>query len=167
MWGSFQVLANTTTYSTLLPPYSEELTTTKSFVHPKSSIPSLTQFLFTYNRNPPPNSKMSDPVTEIAYLPLKPDLDLTSGDIKEVWQSTLRTIASQPGFKTGYWGKQIENPDTVQLVIGKQIPAPPPFPLQQKLTVCNTQTGTHSPRTKPSCPAPPTPPSYKPLAKNS
>lgn len=61
---------------------------------------------------------MSEPVTEVAYLPLKPSLDLSSGEIKEAWQSALRTIASQPGFKTGYWGKQIENPDTLQLVIG-------------------------------------------------
>ncbi|EDU49368.1 ABM domain containing protein [Pyrenophora tritici-repentis] len=60
---------------------------------------------------------MSEPITEVAYLPLKPSLDLSSGEAKEVWQSTLRTIASQPGFKTGYWGKQIENPDTLQLVI--------------------------------------------------
>ncbi|RMZ70146.1 nuclear pore complex subunit [Pyrenophora seminiperda CCB06] len=63
--------------------------------------------------------KMSYPVAEVAYLPLKPSLDLSSGKIKEAWQSTLRTIASQPGFKTGYWGRQIENPDTLQLVIGK------------------------------------------------
>ncbi|KAE8824177.1 hypothetical protein PTNB85_08733 [Pyrenophora teres f. teres] len=61
---------------------------------------------------------MSEPVTEVAYLPLKPSLDLSSGETKEAWQSALRTIASQPGFKTGYWGKQIENPDTLQLVIG-------------------------------------------------
>ncbi|KAI1559374.1 hypothetical protein PtrEW4_011766, partial [Pyrenophora tritici-repentis] len=58
---------------------------------------------------------MSDPVTEIAYLPLKPSLDLSSSEIKEAWKSTLRTIALQPGFKTGYWGKQIENPDTLHV----------------------------------------------------
>lgn len=61
---------------------------------------------------------MSGSVTEVVYLHMKPGLDLSLGEAKEVWQSTLSTIAKQPGCKALYWGRQIENPDTVQMLVG-------------------------------------------------
>jgi hypothetical protein len=61
---------------------------------------------------------MSENATEIAYLPMKPGIDLSSGEAKEAWESTLSTIAKQPGCKALYWGRQIENSDTVQMVVG-------------------------------------------------
>jgi hypothetical protein len=61
---------------------------------------------------------MSDPATEIAYLPLKANLDLESGEAKSAWDSTLATIAKQPGFQTLFWGRQVENKDILQLVVG-------------------------------------------------
>ncbi|KAG9191776.1 hypothetical protein G6011_10510 [Alternaria panax] len=60
---------------------------------------------------------MAGNVTEIVYLPMKPSLDLSSGEAKEVWESTLSTIAKQPGCQALYWGRQIENPDTVQMLV--------------------------------------------------
>jgi hypothetical protein len=51
-------------------------------------------------------------------MPMKPGLDLSLGETKEVWDSTLSTIAKQPGCKALYWGRQIENPDTVQMLVG-------------------------------------------------
>ncbi|KAF1938611.1 hypothetical protein EJ02DRAFT_19105 [Clathrospora elynae] len=60
---------------------------------------------------------MSDQVTEIAYLPLKAGLDLESGDAKSAWEDAIGTIVKQPGFKAFFWGKQIENPDIVQIVV--------------------------------------------------
>ena len=61
---------------------------------------------------------MSKNATEVVYMPMKPGLDLSSGEAKEVWDSTLSTIAKQPGCKALYWGRQIENPDTVQMLVG-------------------------------------------------
>jgi hypothetical protein len=53
---------------------------------------------------------------------MKPGLDLSSGETKEIWESTLRTIAKQPGVKAVYWGRQIESPDTVQILVGVYLP---------------------------------------------
>ncbi|KAF1365221.1 hypothetical protein EJ07DRAFT_95252 [Lizonia empirigonia] len=60
---------------------------------------------------------MSGPVTEIAYLPFKPDVSLDSGDASTAWHETLSTIAQQPGFIRLSWGLQIETPTVVQMAI--------------------------------------------------
>jgi len=60
---------------------------------------------------------MSENATEIVYIPMKPGLDLSTDEAKETWESTLSTIAKQPGAKALYWGRQIENPDTVQMAV--------------------------------------------------
>jgi hypothetical protein len=62
--------------------------------------------------------EMSENATEVVYIPIKPGLDLSSGETKETWESTLNTIAKQPGVKALYWGRQIESPDTVQMLVG-------------------------------------------------
>jgi hypothetical protein len=63
-------------------------------------------------------SKMLDVTTEIVYLPLKPGLDLSADENKQQWKDTLGTIKRQPGVVRVLWGRQIENPNTVQLVVG-------------------------------------------------
>jgi hypothetical protein len=63
-------------------------------------------------------SKMLDVTTEIVYLPLKPNLDLSADEKKQQWEDTLDTIKRQPGVVRVLWGRQIENPNTVQLVVG-------------------------------------------------
>ncbi|KAH7341147.1 hypothetical protein BKA66DRAFT_434763 [Pyrenochaeta sp. MPI-SDFR-AT-0127] len=60
---------------------------------------------------------MADSVTEIVYLPLKEGTDLESGDAKSAWQDTLKTIASQDGLESLFWGRQIESKDTVQMLV--------------------------------------------------
>ncbi|KAF1923591.1 uncharacterized protein M421DRAFT_425648 [Didymella exigua CBS 183.55] len=60
---------------------------------------------------------MSYPVTEIAYIPIKDGIDLESGEGKGIWDATLKTIASQKGFKRLSWGKQIETPRIAQMAI--------------------------------------------------
>jgi hypothetical protein len=62
---------------------------------------------------------MSEPVTEIAYIPIKSSVSLDSGDGKSIWDDTLKTIAKQSGLKRLNWGVQIENPSVAQLAIGK------------------------------------------------
>ncbi|KAJ4384658.1 hypothetical protein N0V86_000259 [Didymella sp. IMI 355093] len=60
---------------------------------------------------------MSYPVTEIAYVPIKEDYNVESGEGRSIWDATLKTIASQKGFKRLFWGKQIENPAIMQMAI--------------------------------------------------
>lgn len=61
---------------------------------------------------------MSGPVTEIAYLPLIPGLDLSSGEHKKLLDGFLGTIAAQQGCRLIYWGTQVEHPDILELAIG-------------------------------------------------
>lgn len=67
--------------------------------------------------------KMSHPVTEIAYLPIKDGFDVASGEGKSIWDATLKTITSQKGCKRLSWGKQIETPSITQMAIGKCLPS--------------------------------------------
>jgi hypothetical protein len=62
---------------------------------------------------------MSEPVTEIAYIPLKASTDLEKDSAKNIWHATLKTIAQQNGAKKVRWGVKIENPGVAQLAIGK------------------------------------------------
>ncbi|KAL6705321.1 hypothetical protein ACN47E_007131 [Coniothyrium glycines] len=59
---------------------------------------------------------MTEQITEIVYIPLKPDLDLDAGDARRVWDASLATIAKQPGLRKLFWGRQIEDKNTLQLV---------------------------------------------------
>lgn len=69
------------------------------------------------------------PATENAVLPLKPDVDLTTGPAAETWRSTLSTIGAQPGCQRIVWGRSIENPENAQMLIGTAARAPPrPLP---------------------------------------
>lgn len=65
---------------------------------------------------------MTDSVVEIVYLPLKAGTDVENGDGKSVWQDTVKTVGSQPGVKSLFWGLQIENKDTLQMLVGKARP---------------------------------------------
>jgi hypothetical protein len=60
---------------------------------------------------------MSNDATEVCYLPLKEDIDLEEEESKAILNDTLDTIARQDGLKSLYYGKQIEKPDIMQLVI--------------------------------------------------
>lgn len=66
---------------------------------------------------------MSDPVTEIVYIPLVAGTDLT-GTTKEPWGTALQTLASQSGCTCVRWGMQVEHPDVVQLAIGLSFSSP-------------------------------------------
>lgn len=92
------------------------------------SLLSLSLFLIPTSSQQPPQqiqnpstkpSKMPRKLTEIAYLPIPTSIDLESGDTREKWRSTLAIPSSQPGFLALYWGRQIENPNIVQGIIGK------------------------------------------------
>ena len=60
---------------------------------------------------------MSEIVTELAYLTRKAEVDVVNGAEKNTWEAVLSTIAKQPGFRSGYWGMQIEHPNILQMNI--------------------------------------------------
>ncbi|KAF2011751.1 hypothetical protein BU24DRAFT_426850 [Aaosphaeria arxii CBS 175.79] len=60
---------------------------------------------------------MAPQITEIVYIPLRPDVDLDHGDAGNIWTDTLNTIATQPGCQSVLWGRQVEQPKTAELVI--------------------------------------------------
>jgi hypothetical protein len=61
---------------------------------------------------------MSQAVTEISYIPLKPGTDLEKGDDKATFDSITATISKQKGVKSVYGGRQIENWDVLQVLVG-------------------------------------------------
>ncbi len=61
------------------------------------------------------------PASEIAILPLVSEAPIEdpSSDAGKVWKSTLDTVMAQDGYQRAYWGRQVESPDTLELVVGK------------------------------------------------
>jgi hypothetical protein len=60
---------------------------------------------------------MSQPDTELMSIPLKTDIDISTGDSNKALDEALRTIAAQPGCESAYWGLQVENLKILHLVI--------------------------------------------------
>jgi hypothetical protein len=70
------------------------------------------------------------PVTEIAYISLKPGIQLTgSSDGAKAWADTIKTIQAQDGYQRLHWGVSLENESLLMLLIG--IFSLRPFPFQQ------------------------------------
>jgi hypothetical protein len=64
------------------------------------------------------------PVTEIAYLTLKPGVELTgSSTSAQVWTDTVKTITQQSGYQRLHWGITLENQSLLMLLIGTYSPA--------------------------------------------
>lgn len=65
---------------------------------------------------------MTQPVTEIAYITLKPGLTV-EGDTPaaQVWKDTLETVSAQEGFQKYYYGTQLEREDVLMFLIGKSL----------------------------------------------
>jgi len=65
---------------------------------------------------------MSSQVTEIATASIKPGLDLISdsSEAKKALFSSLAAIKKTKGCQQVFWGRQVENPDIVELAIGTQ-----------------------------------------------
>jgi hypothetical protein len=63
---------------------------------------------------------MPSSVTEICYLTLKPGLDLEAPDstAAQTWNDIVTTVSQQEGYQNSYWGRQIENPNELLLLIG-------------------------------------------------
>ena len=63
---------------------------------------------------------MSFPTTEIAFLPFPPNSKLEDATSYEgsTYQSVVAKAISLKGFTRGYAGRQVEHPDTVQMLVG-------------------------------------------------
>lgn len=66
---------------------------------------------------------MTDLTTEIVYVPLKPGLDLSAGEMRTHWDDSLGILARQPGVKRVLWGRQVEDPNMAHMIIGRCIQA--------------------------------------------
>lgn len=59
------------------------------------------------------------PVTEIAYISLKPGISITGSTTEaQAWSETISTIQAQPGYQRLHWGITLENQDLLMLLIG-------------------------------------------------
>jgi hypothetical protein len=56
--------------------------------------------------------------TEIAILPLLPEVDISQGEGLQVVQRMLSTLNQQEGFQGAVYGTQVEHPDLMTLMIG-------------------------------------------------
>src|SRR6266536_842100 len=63
--------------------------------------------------------KMAQPVTECATIVLKPGVDI-EGHTQEakIWKETLKIVSEQDGYQREYYGRQLENPNVLMLLIG-------------------------------------------------
>lgn len=62
----------------------------------------------------------NNPVTQIFYFTIGKDQDLTKdSDASRTWSRAIDTLEQHPGFQRCYWGRSPENPEKVQLHIGK------------------------------------------------
>lgn len=61
------------------------------------------------------------PATEIATFPVAAGATIedSSSSAGKAWQSILDTVAAQDGYQRLYYGREVENPSVVQLLIGK------------------------------------------------
>lgn len=57
--------------------------------------------------------------TEVAIIPLRdgrrPDDPDSEGG--QAWKDTLGTLAEQKGMQRNYWGREVENPDVLRLLV--------------------------------------------------
>ena len=65
--------------------------------------------------------EMSSSVTQIIYLKIKPDIDLTDSKSEpgKRWSEALDLLEGHGGFRRLYWGRSPEDMSQVQLHVGK------------------------------------------------
>jgi len=59
------------------------------------------------------------PVTEIAYISLKPGVELVGDSATaKAWADTIKTIQAQDGYQHLHWGTAMEDESLLMLLIG-------------------------------------------------
>ena len=59
------------------------------------------------------------PITQILYLSIPPDRDLKGVVYGLLWTSALDLIEQSDGLQRLYWGRSLEQPENVQLHVGR------------------------------------------------
>ena len=59
--------------------------------------------------------------TEIAIVSLIEDATIEDKESHSgtIWQESLATVANQTGFQKLYWGRHVENPSIVSILVGE------------------------------------------------
>lgn len=61
---------------------------------------------------------MAPPVTEIAYIALKPGVDIEGSTPEaKAWQDTLKTLSQQDGMQRTHYGRTLEEPNLLMLFV--------------------------------------------------
>jgi hypothetical protein len=78
------------------------------------------------------------PVTEIAYITLKPGVQLTGSSAEaKAWAESLSTVQAQEGYQRTFWGTTLENENLLMLLIGNLPPLPSStIPTPELLNTC-------------------------------
>jgi hypothetical protein len=78
------------------------------------------------------------PVTEIAYITLKPGVQLTGSSAEaKAWAESLSTVQAQEGYQRTHWGTTLENENLLMLLIGTLPPLPSSsIPTLELVTTC-------------------------------
>jgi hypothetical protein len=63
-------------------------------------------------------------VADIATLPIRADVNLTSGEDTKVLNDKLATIAEQRGFTRLYWGLKVEDALALVMIIREFLSSP-------------------------------------------
>ena len=61
------------------------------------------------------------PATEIAIFPVKADATIEDphSEAGKAWQSVVKTILAQEGAQRLHWGRQVESPNLVEMLVGR------------------------------------------------
>lgn len=61
------------------------------------------------------------PATEVIILRLKADATIEDGEStpSKTWKSTIATILAQEGAQSHHWGRQVEHPDLIEILVGR------------------------------------------------
>lgn len=64
---------------------------------------------------------MAPPITSVTIYPIKADVTIESPDSQEgkSWKSIVKTILAQQGAQRLHWGRQVENPNLVEVLVGR------------------------------------------------
>lgn len=81
-------------------------------------------FLFPASLESLAQRTMADPVTEIATVPLRPnvtigDVHSPAQEVSVAWKDFLTVVSAQEGFQRCYFGRQVESSHVLDLFIGK------------------------------------------------
>ena len=66
---------------------------------------------------PPPPGYVFTEIVNVTF-PAEPDLENEASPEGQIWTSTLQTYLTHPGTKTVWWGRRVDSPQVVKLIIG-------------------------------------------------